>query len=140
MGFAALDMPRALRPGAARRDHQFGKGMGKSPHIKKLRRKSIHLAIPPQTCEVAVFVSRIGNSHIIKHLDVKEAEDSLLPDRLCAAGLDVSKDADRIESAIGVATFATPSRFFEKKYHRDNFLGSSRSRLALDSPLGYPLE
>ena len=101
MGFSALDIPRALRPGAAQRDHQFGKGM-ENPHT--LSRKSIHLTIPPQS-RGAVFVSRIENSPIIKYLDVKEAEASIPPARLCAAGLDVSKDADQVESSFGIATF-----------------------------------
>ena len=70
-----------------------------------LRRESSHLAIPPRSFEVVVFVHRIANSRIVKYLDVMGEEASLLPDRPCADELDVSKDDDQIESPFGIATF-----------------------------------
>ena len=77
---------------------------------------------------------------MFKYLDVKEEEDSLLPSRLCAAGLEVPKEAHRSKIPFGVATFYTPSMFPEKDYRRDNPLESSRPCYPwLPSLLGYPL-
>ena len=81
-----------------------------------------------------VFVSRIGNSPIVKYLDVEEAESSLLHARLFLSGLEVPKDAAQIEIPFGIDTFQTPSVFSEKDLHRDNFLGSFRPRLVLPPP------
>ena len=70
-----------------------------------LKTKNSHIDIPPQSCEAVVSVARIENSPIDKYLAVKEAEDSLLHSRLCAAGLEVSKDADQSEIPFGIDTF-----------------------------------
>ena len=61
-----------------------------------------------------------GNPPGDKYLDVKEAEASLLPPRICVAGLEVSLEAGQSKSHFGIATIKTPSRFFEKHYRRDN--------------------
>ena len=54
---------------------------------------------------ISFSIFQNAKSPSFEYLDVKEEEAPLLPARLCEAGLEVSKEADRIESAFGIATF-----------------------------------
>ena len=54
---------------------------------------------------MSVSILRIANQPMFKYLDVKEAESSLLPPRLCVQGVDVSIEAGKSKIPCGIDTF-----------------------------------